>query len=150
MRPGSIRNIPRAKNLDWNPMLQRIPRALWLAAFLVCLAGVLTLSLAKNPSSYFNTGWDKTNHVLAFTVLTFLGRMSFPAHRLLLLLGLLAYGVLIENLQLLTGYRFGEYQDLAADVVGMLLGYGLAIPALRSASDTPRVLRGNLTSGRSE
>lgn len=119
-------------------MLQRIPRSLWVTAFVLCLTGVLVLSLARNPSSIFNTGWDKANHVLAFTVLTFLGRMAFPAHRLLLLLGLLAYGVLIENLQLLTGYRFGEYQDLAADVVGMLLGYGLAIPALRFATGGPR------------
>jgi VanZ family protein len=112
-------------------MLYRIPRALWLLAFVICLVSVLTLALMKNPSTLLDTGWDKGNHVLAFAVLTFLGRMSFPSQRVLLLLGLLAYGVLIENLQFMTGYRFSEYQDFAADVVGMLLGYLLAIPVMR-------------------
>lgn len=112
-------------------MLYRIPRPLWVLAFLICLVSVLVLALMKNPSALFNTGWDKGNHVLAFTVLTFLGRMSFPSRPLLLLAGLLLYGVLIENLQLLTGYRFGEYQDLAADVIGMTLGFLLVVPLLR-------------------
>ena len=39
--------------------------------------------------------------------------------------------MLIENLQLMTGYRFGEYQDLLADVTGMLIGYLLAVPMTR-------------------
>jgi len=116
-------------------MLYRIPRVLWLLAFVICLVSVLTLALMKNPSALLDTGWDKGNHVLAFTVLTFLGRMSFPSQRALLLLGLLAYGVLIENLQLMTGYRFGEYQDLAADIAGMVLGYLLAIPLMGRAQE---------------
>lgn len=109
----------------------RIPRFLWLLAFLLCLISVLVLALVKNPSTVIDTGWDKGNHVLAFAVLTFLGRMAFPARRFLLLLGLLAYGALIEGLQMLTGYRFAEYQDLLADALGMLIGYLLAAPVLR-------------------
>lgn len=116
-------------------MLYRIPRTFWLLAFVICLVSVLTLALMKDPSSLLDTGWDKGNHVLAFTVLTFLGRMSFPAQRVLLLLGLLAYGALIENLQFMTGYRFSEYQDLAADVVGMVLGYLLAVPLMRRVQE---------------
>lgn len=116
-------------------MLDRIPRVLWLLAFIICLVSVLALALMENPSELLDTGWDKGNHVLAFSVLTFLGRLSFPAQRVLLLLGLLAYGVLIENLQFMTGYRFSEYQDLAADVVGMALGYLLAIPLMRRVQE---------------
>lgn len=112
-------------------MLQRIPRILWILAFLGCLVSVLTLALMQSPSTVLDTGWDKGNHVLAFAVLIFLGRMAFPTRRLILLLGLLAYGVLIEYLQQLTSYRVSEYQDLVADVVGMLVGYLLAIPATR-------------------
>lgn len=122
-------------------MLSRIPRALWILAFVACLLSVLTLALARNPWLALDTGWDKANHVLAFAVLTFLGRMAFPARRLLLLSGLLAYGVLIENLQLMSGYRFGEYQDLAADVVGMLMGYLLASPLLRQTRQERRPQR---------
>ena len=109
-------------------MLDRIPRPLWILAFIICLVSVLSLALMKHPPNLMDTGWDKGNHVLAFAVLTFLGRMSFPTQRLRLLLGLLAYGVLVENLQFMTGYRFSEYQDLLADVVGMALGYLLAMP----------------------
>ena len=114
-------------------MFQRIPRSLWLLAFAVCLVSVMTLALIKHPPALLSTGWDKANHALAFTVLTFLGRMAFPRHRLLLLLGLFAYGVLVENLQFLTGYRFSEYQDVVADVVGMVLGYLLAAPMSATA-----------------
>lgn len=112
-------------------MLLRIPRPLWVLAFASCLISVLALALMKNPSALLNTGWDKANHTLAFAVLTLLGSLAFPSRRCWLLLGLFAYGVLIENLQLLTGYRFGEYQDLFADAVGMLIGYLLAMPLLR-------------------
>ncbi|MBV2132938.1 VanZ family protein [Pseudomonas sp. MAP12] len=109
-------------------MLNRIPRPVWALAFIICLVSVMTLALVKDSPTLIDTGWDKGNHVLAFSVLTFLGRMAYPDQRFRLLIGLFAYGVLIENLQLLTGYRFSEYQDLVADVVGMAVGYLLAMP----------------------
>ncbi len=115
-------------------MLEHIPRPLWVLAFIICLVSVLTLALVEDSSTLIDTGWDKGNHVLAFTVLTFLGRMAYPEHRFRLLIGLFAYGVLIENLQFLTGYRFSEYQDLLADVVGMALGYLLALPLAKATT----------------
>ena len=44
---------------------------------------------------------------------------------------LVALGVLIEVLQHLGGYRFGDWQDAVADGVGVLLGLVLARGVLR-------------------
>jgi len=95
---------------------------LWQLAFCGCLAAVLALSLAKNVSPPLDTGWDKGNHLLAFSVLAFLYRQGFPGRPMLGLLGLLLYGVLIEALQSLTDYRVAEYRDLLADLLGIALG----------------------------
>lgn len=106
-------------------LLALIPRWLWRLAFLICLISVLVLSLLNDPDPRLSTGWDKGNHVLAFCVLTLLGRWSFPQQALLLAAGLCAYGIAIEILQALSGYRFAEYADLLADALGIALGFGL-------------------------
>lgn len=95
-------------------------------AFWICLAIVLILSLTKDPDPSLGTGWDKSNHLLAFAVLALLGRLSYPGRRLLLPLGLLGYGLLIEVLQSMTGYRSADIEDLLADTLGILLGCLLA------------------------
>jgi VanZ family protein len=102
-------------------------------AFLLCLIVVLALSLLP-AQPLPTTGWDKANHVLAFAVLAVLGCRSYPKRRIRVLLGLLAYGVLIELLQALTGYRTAELLDVVADAVGLVIGWPLArlsLPGLR-------------------
>lgn len=106
-------------------LLAPIPLWLWRLAFLLCLIAVLVLSLLNDPDPRLSTGWDKGNHVLAFCVLTLLGRWSFPQQALLLVVGLCVYGIGIEILQALSGYRFAEYADLLADAIGVALGFGL-------------------------
>ena len=95
-------------------------------AFLVCLTGVLVLSLVPTTPPALTTGWDKTNHLLGFAVLGLLGCRSYPGHAAAVLLALLAYGGLIEVLQSLTPYRLAEWADLLADALGLLLGAVLA------------------------
>ena len=53
-------------------------------------------------------GWDKMNHAMTFAVLAMLGCRAYPERKVQVLLGLLAYGGLIELLQSLTGYRIAE------------------------------------------
>lgn len=107
--------MPAARRLA-NPLL------LWRLAFCGCLAAVLALSLTKNVTPPLDTGWDKGNHLLAFAVLAFLGRLGFPERRRLVPSGLLLYGIAIEGLQALTGYRTADYRDLLADLLGIALG----------------------------
>ncbi|GAB3393416.1 VanZ family protein [Azotobacter armeniacus] len=98
------------------------PLLLWRLAFFGCLTAVLALSLIKDVSPPLDTGWDKGNHLLAFSVLAFLGRLGFPERRYLLPSGLLLYGLAIEGLQALTGYRIADYHDLLADLLGITVG----------------------------
>lgn len=97
----------------------------WTLALIACVIAVLTLSLMPAPPPTLNTGWDKSNHLLAFVTLTWFALHAFPQRLKSVLLGLLAYGALIEILQSFTPSRSAEWLDLLADAVGILLGWGL-------------------------
>lgn len=101
----------------WTTLAQRR----W--AFWLCLLVVLVLALLPPTRLMPSTGWDKANHALAFAVLAVLGCLSYPGRTARVLLGIFAYGGLIEVLQSLTGYRTGEPIDLVADAVGLGLGW---------------------------
>lgn len=72
------------------------------------------------------TGWDKSNHVLAFTALAFLAHKAWPGRMWRVLPCLLAYGALIEALQSFIPDRYAEWSDLWADGLGLLVGETLA------------------------
>lgn len=91
----------------------------------ICVIAVLWLAVMPAPPHMISTGWDKSNHLLAFGTLTWLALHAFPQRLKSVLLGLLAYGALIEILQSLTPTRSAEWLDLCADAVGILLGWGL-------------------------
>lgn len=99
------------------------PGVRWL--FWCCVGAVLYLALASSPGVAFS-GSDKTNHVLAFLVLQVLGILSWSTRPRLVATGLVAYGVLIELLQSLTGYRAADWRDVVADLLGILLALAAA------------------------
>lgn len=108
-------------------MLERLTRpTLCRRAFWLCALAVLALSLMPAVPHMPSTGWDKSNHLLAFAVLALLGCLAWPGSAVRTLTGLLAYGALIEVLQSLLTYRFAEWADLLADAVGLVWGWGLA------------------------
>ncbi|MDP9911799.1 VanZ family protein [Variovorax boronicumulans] len=90
-------------------------------AFWACVCAILVLSLAPSSTPMPSTGWDKSNHALAFAVLAFLAHKAWPG-RMWLLPSLLAYGALIEILQSFTPDRYAEWSDLWADGFGLLVG----------------------------
>jgi VanZ family protein len=113
---------------DWSELW------VWRTAFVVCLLGMLALSLMPDPATLtlLSTGWDKSNHALAFFLLGMLGSRAFPGPAWRLAVGLLGYGVLIEALQGMTTWRTAEWQDLLADMVGISAALG-AFAVLRRA-----------------
>ena len=67
--------------------------------------------------------WDKTNHFLAFFILAILLELSYSLKDIKIFIYLLGYGVFIELSQLLfTTTRFGEVNDVIADIIGIMLG----------------------------
>lgn len=95
---------------------------LTLAGLLIVVLGLSLLPLGADAPT---TGWDKTNHLLAFSTLAIVGCLAYPTRIPTLLMALLVYGALIEVLQSLTDYRFAEWGDLLADALGLLLGWSL-------------------------
>jgi len=98
----------------------------WRWLFWACLLAVLALSLLPLSPQLPTTGWDKTNHLLAFCVLTILGNQAYRGCTVMVLLGLLAYGGLIEILQSFTPDRMAEWADLLADSLGLVVGLALS------------------------
>ena len=109
--------------------------SIWMGAFVACVLAVLVLALVPSPPPVFTTGWDKSNHLLAFAVMAWLGCKAFPQRVAIVLLSLLAYGALIEILQSFTPTRSAEWLDLLADGLGILAGWGVAWIADRVRND---------------
>jgi VanZ family protein len=105
-------------------MMERF--SIWTWAFVVCAVAVLVLALMSTPPPAITTGWDKSNHLMAFGVMTWLGCKALPHRGVPLLLGLLAYGALIEILQSYTPNRSAEWVDLLADGFGIAIGWLLS------------------------
>ena len=95
------------------------------------------LALVPTPPASLDSGWDKLNHMLAFTALACSGCLSYPfsgRRRTLMLFGLLIFGGLIELLQLFVPGRSSEWGDLLADSIGIACGALIAACVLRAAS----------------
>jgi VanZ family protein len=97
-----------------------LPQPACRIAFALCAIIVLVVSLLPAPESLpLQTGWDKSDHALAFFVLGLLGLFGWPDARWQVLAGMVGYGAAIELLQGMTGYRFAEWSDLLADSIGL-------------------------------
>lgn len=92
------------------------------ASFWLSTCGVLALALLPTPHALPTTGWDKSNHLIAFCTLALLGLLAYPAKPRTTMVALVAYGGLIEVLQSFTTYRYAEWGDLLADAIGVSLG----------------------------
>lgn len=97
----------------------------WKNLFWVSVLTVFMLSLVPPSPEISGTGWDKSNHCLAFACLMLLAWMAYPGRNARFFSGLILYGGLIEVAQSLTPYRFAEWGDLAADALGLLIGLAI-------------------------
>ena len=71
---------------------------------------------------------DKALHAVAYFILGALCVFALPRVRPLAVLGgIVAFGLLMEVLQLLTGYRAFEWTDLLSDLVGAVIGMTAAL-----------------------
>ena len=116
---------------DTLPALQLLP--LWYAFGAFLLFAVALLSLMPVPPSV-GVG-DKTSHLLTYALLcAWFGLLQRSLKGLLIVvLALSAYGMMIELLQGLTGYRYAEWADVLANSIGCLLGTVAYASPLRGA-----------------
>ena len=143
MRRDRVRGAapPRPGNAPSStPLLRPATQLAWRVALGMLLVAILLLALLPAPPQRMDTGWDKLNHLLAFGVLALCVCMSEPAswrRRWPWLIGLLGYGAAIEALQLFTPHRQGEWGDLLADALGIVLGTLVGMALLRWAARRP-------------
>lgn len=104
---------------------------LWYTLGAILLLAVMVVSLIPMPDDVSVS--DKTGHLFVYLVLS--GWFSLLARDRgilgLSLLGLVLYGMLIELLQGLTGYRSAEWGDVIANTLGCALGTLGYLPPLR-------------------
>ncbi len=103
------------------------PRRLlgWRIVLALLLCSVCWLAFSPNPPPQADTGWDKLNHLLAFSVLAVCACLASAGARrrfVRVSLALLAYGVFIEAVQTQIPGRSGEWPDLLADGMGIAIG----------------------------
>jgi VanZ family protein len=94
--------------------------------FWLCFAGLTVLALSPAPYlpplDIFNW-WDKAQHAIGYGTLTASSLVAYPKFGKLRLAALLClHGCVIEVLQYLSGYRYGDWQDAMADVAGVMIG----------------------------
>jgi hypothetical protein len=97
---------------------------LWRYSFAGCMVVVSVLMLLPSGGGPMLPGQDKLLHGLIFMALYLIGVRGFslPGQHKWLFGGLLGYGILIELMQGLTGYRSMELLDALADFIGLVVG----------------------------
>lgn len=97
------------------------------------------LALTPRPPPEFDFGWDKLNHLAAFSALGFSACLGCAGERRSCLLwsaALLVFGGLIEILQLFVPGRSCEWGDLLGDGLGIACGMAFALATLRGLAST--------------
>ncbi|WP_371378326.1 VanZ family protein [Thalassotalea aquiviva] len=91
--------------------------------FVFTVLSVTALALMPLEGTIVIKVWDKLNHLVAFSVLAALLYLSNWLRGWRYFTLLLGYGVLIEVMQSFTPHRFFSIADIAADLVGIALGF---------------------------
>ena len=108
-------------------------KLLWLWYVLGALLLVLVAVVSLMPAPAVGVS-DKLSHVLTYLILGAWFALLAANRRILAwtLLGLIGYGMLIEWLQGMTGYRYAEWGDVLANGAGTVAGSVLHFTPLRT------------------
>ena len=105
------------------------------ALFWIALVFALVMALLPQPPSLPGTSSDKTQHMIAFAVLSLLAALAYPQLQLgEIFIAMAALGALIEVLQLIPALgRDAEFMDWVADCAASLVVLALVGLARRLA-----------------
>ena len=109
-------------------------RRAWFVIGWIGVALVIYLSLTPIRPQLDIAHGDKLQHMAAYgALMLWFGQVIVtPTQRLWSAIALVALGVGLEMLQLVTGYRSCSYTDMAAGAVGVSAGWASAPPRLPS------------------
>lgn len=109
-------------------------RRIWLAVGWLGIALVVFLSLTPRPPDLGIEQGDKLGHFAAYAALMLWFAQIYRSRqsRWRWAIGLFALGVALELIQRWTGLRTFSYSDMAADSLGVGIGWLLAPPRLPS------------------
>ena len=92
------------------------------------VAAVVWLSLTPSPPQVDFEQSDKLGHLVAYGALMFwFSQLYAGESRLWYGVGFVALGIALEFGQSATGYRSYDLLDMAANALGVLLGWGAAL-----------------------
>ncbi len=118
--------VPEVKSHpNWGPRWRRT----WLTLGWAWAAAIVWLSLTPSPPTLDFEHSDKLGHFLAYGGLTFWFCQLYPRARTraCYAAGFIALGVGMEFLQDMTDYRTFEVLDMAANTIGVFLGWAAAL-----------------------
>jgi VanZ family protein len=105
----------------------------WFVLGLALIAAILLGSLWPKPMTLNVPNEDKVVHLLAYAVLMGWFILLYPRrayhHGFAVLF--IAFGILIEGLQALTGTRFAEWSDVVANSSGVAIAWALGATRLK-------------------
>ena len=97
----------------------------WVLSTLIILVAITLLSLSPLEELPAVPGSDKTHHLIAYALLMLPVALRKPDYWILYGLFFIAYGGVIELLQLYVN-RHGEWMDMLANVAGVVCGLIIA------------------------
>jgi VanZ family protein len=105
----------------------------------VLILSVVYLSLTPHPVELPGEQGDKYGHVLAYATLMLWYALIYPRsrERIGLAVGFVCMGIGLEFLQRLTHYRTFDVADMAADALGVAVGWLAAMPRWSRVSRRP-------------
>jgi VanZ family protein len=104
----------------------------WKAAGWLLVLAIIAVSLMPAPPHLNVEQGDKLGHFAAYGLVTLWFAQPYTAlrQRIWLALGMVALGIGLEYAQRATGYRSFEVADMAADALGVAIGWLAAPPRL--------------------
>jgi len=100
-----------------------MPKALFIAAFYICLVAIEFLATTTIHIEAVESIWDKANHFIAFFTLYILLTLAYKKLSLKAKVGLLIlFGMQIEFVQSFIPARYFSLLDVVADSIGILIG----------------------------
>lgn len=97
-------------------------RKYWISITLFILTMITILSLRPLQTLPVVPGSDKTHHFIAYATLMFPTALRKPKHWQIIVLFFIGWSGAIELIQPYVN-RYGELQDLAANIIGLVCGF---------------------------